>query len=338
MVHRGLPQSQAGNRSLAALLFTLAVLLVGNTLAGPLGAGSVNYSVSGTLKYQLIGLELVTVLIVAPIATWSGVLLWSGRPAGAFLGFGPGSYTAYMFVQYVLGPNYGHYRPAAFVHLGLFTLGCAVTAWCWAAAGRHPVTTLGRKRQRWYGVLMLGLAAFVLARYLPALTGAASSAPLPAEFAASPGFYWSILLLDLGVVVPATAVTGIALLRGGRWAVTALFAIIAWYALVPVSVAAMSVAMLANDDPNASAGQSGILCSVALIFAGLAARVLQPVLRTRKPATATRPPRGSTSTATRSAYGKSHPEQAVQGGDEEYQQHEGPPWHVAAHFGGQSRH
>jgi hypothetical protein len=47
MVRRALPQSQAGNRSLAALLLTLAVLLVGNTLAGPLGADVVKYSASG---------------------------------------------------------------------------------------------------------------------------------------------------------------------------------------------------------------------------------------------------------------------------------------------------
>lgn len=286
MVRRAWSQPQAGNRSLVGLLFLLAALLVGNTLAGPLGAGLVEYAVSGTLRHQLVGLELVTVLVVAPMAVCAGVLLRSGHPAGAYLAFGAGSYTAYVFVQYVLGPNYGYYRPAAFVHLGLFSLGCAVAIWSWAVAARQPVITVSRRRYRWYGALMLGLAAFTLARYLPALVGAASSTRLPAEFAKSPGFYWSILLLDLGIIVPATVVSAVALLRGASFALTAVYAIMVWYAVVPVSVAAMSVVMLATDDPNASSGQTGLLCTMALSFAGLAVWVLQPVLRIRRPGSA----------------------------------------------------
>jgi hypothetical protein len=78
-------------------------------------------------------------------------------------------------------------------------------------------------------------------------------------------------------VVPATVVAGIALIRGGRWAHPALYAILGWFALVPPSVAAMGATMLANDDPYASAGQVVVLSVLSLLFAGFAVWVYRPL-------------------------------------------------------------
>ena len=261
------------------MLVVLAGALVANTLLGPMVGHVLAYPVSGTLLNQLLGLEIVTVLVVAPMALWAAALLRAGHPAAPFLGFGAAAYTGYMFLQYVLGPSYTSYQPAVFWHLAIFSLGCATAAWCWLVAGREPLPVPGARRRRWYGVLLLGLAAFVVSRYLPALTGTVSAAPLPQEYAQAPTFYWSIVLLDLGVVVPATVATAVALLRGARSATAAVYAVVTWYALVPVSVAAMGIAMLANGDPNASTGQTAMLSTVAVLFAGLAGWVYRPLFR-----------------------------------------------------------
>lgn len=282
-VRRDREAAEAGSRALGGMLVLLAVALVANTLLGPLVANVLDYPVAGTLLNQLLGLEVVTVLVVAPMAVCAAALLRSGHPAAPFLGFGAGTYSAYMFLQYVLGPSYTSYQPAAFWHLAVFSLGCAVAAWCWVVAVRRPLPAPDARRRRWYGVLLLGLAAFVVSRYLPALAGAVSAAPLPQEFAETPAFYWSIVLLDLGVAVPATVAAAAAMLRGARIATAAVYAVVAWYVLVPASVAGMGIAMLANGDPNASSEQTAMLSAVAVLFAGLAVWVYRPLLRRRGP-------------------------------------------------------
>jgi hypothetical protein len=268
---------RAAGRTFGVLLLVLGAVLVLNTVLGPLVTGVVDYPIAETVRNQLIGLELVSVALVAPLCVVAGVLALRGHRAAGVLGFGPAAYTAYMFVQYVLGPEYHTYTVAALFQVAIFGLGGAVAllAWTGTDAARLPVLT--RARERAYGVLLLALAAFVATRYTVALTGAGE--PIAAEFAESPTFYWSIVLLDLGVVVPATAVAGVALIRGARSAHTALYAILGWFALVPPSVAAMGATMLANDDPYASADATAVLAVASAVFVAVAVWVYRPLLR-----------------------------------------------------------
>lgn len=258
-------------------LLVLAAALVVNTVLGPLVTDVVDYPISGTLLNQLIGLEIVSVGLVAPLCVVAGVLGLRGHRAAAALGFGPAAYTAYMFLQYVLGPEYGGYAPVVPFHLAVFTLGGVLAVWAWTVVDQQPLPILTRRTERGYGVVLLVLAAFVVSRYLDAVTGTVDGQPIAAEFADARTFYWSIVLLDLGVVVPATVIAGIALIRGARPAHTALYAVLGWFALVPPSVAAMAATMVVNDDPHGSIGQVITLSVVAVLFAGFAVRVYRPL-------------------------------------------------------------
>jgi hypothetical protein len=181
----------------AAGLFALAGVLVVNTVLGPLGTEAIDYPITGTLLNQMIGLEVVTVGLAAPLAVVAGVLATRGHRAAPFLGFGPAAYSAYMFLQYVLGPEYADYTPAVLFHTVVFTWGIALTLWSWALATRQPLPPLTSRRRQGYGVLLLLLASFIISRYLPVVLAAAG---LPPEFEQARTFYWSIFLLDLGVV------------------------------------------------------------------------------------------------------------------------------------------
>src|SRR3954470_12769812 len=262
-------------RGLAVGLLGLAAVLVANTALGPLGSGIVEYPFTETMLNQTIGLEVVTVCLVVPLTVLAGVLALREHRAAPFLGLGPAAYSAYMFTQYVVGPEYGRYTIQVLFHTVVFTLSVGVTVWAWTLASREPLPHLTRLRRRVYGAILLLLAAFIVTRYLPVVT----DGTLPPEFDEARTFFWSIFLLDLGVVVPATLVAGIALLRGVRLATAALYALLGWYALVPPSVAAMSATMVVNDDPFAVPDQAAVLSVVAVLFLGLAAWVFTPLLR-----------------------------------------------------------
>jgi hypothetical protein len=263
------------------LLLLLAVALLVNSLIGPLALDLVDYPITETLQNQLIGLEVVTVFLVVPWCVYAGMRALRGEPGAALLAFAPAAHTAYMFVQYVLGPEYGEYRTIALFHLGLVTLSGGLTLWAWSLSRTTTLPVRSHRAERVYGAVMLGLALFVVLRYAGAIAGSFSSTQIPEEFAAARTFYWSIYLLDLGVVVPATVVGAIALLRGRRLGRRALYAVTGWFALVPPSVAAMAAVMLVNDDPNASAATVVTLTAASLVFGAFAVVVYRPLLSRR---------------------------------------------------------
>jgi hypothetical protein len=270
--------SDRAPRWFGALLLLLAAALLVNSWIGPLGADLVDYPITETLRNQLIGLEVVTVTLVVPWCVLAGIRALRDRPNAALLAFGPAAYTAYMFVQYVLGPEYAEYRAVALLHLGVVTLSVGLMLWAWSLSRSTALPARSRRAERLYGALMLGLALFVVLRYASGLAGSFTTAEIPDEFAAARTFYWSIYLLDLGVVVPATVVGAVALLRGRHLGRRALYAVTAWFALVPPSVASMAATMLAYDDPNASAATFVVLTAAAAAFGAFTVIVYRPLL------------------------------------------------------------
>ncbi len=223
-------------------------------------------------------------LLVVPACIWSAWLSTLGRPAGPLLAIGPTSYSTYMFIQYVLGPEYERYSLTVLLHLALVALSGGLAFWAWALSAGRPVPARSARTRRLHGWLLVGFAAFVLLRYVGVLTGAVAGAALEAEFAADVTFFWSILLLDLGVVVPVTLVVGVALLRGSATAARAVYGVVGWFALAPPSVAPPSVAMMAlvmlvRDDANASVGSVALLGAASVVFGAVAVAVFRPLWR-----------------------------------------------------------
>lgn len=265
-------------------LVVLGAALALNTALGPLGTEVIAYPITGTLLNQTIGLEAVTISLVVPLALAAGLLALRGHEAAPLLGFGPSAYTAYMFVQYILGPEYRQYTGTVLFHTVILTLSGALTGGAWVLATRQSMPPVTSRRRRVAGTILLVLGAFILSRYLPVIM----DGELPPEFAQARTFFWSIFMLDLGAVVPATLVAGVALLRDVRLAHQAWYALMGWYALVPPSVAAMSLSMVVNDDPHAAPGQALMFGAVGLVVAGLATWTFRPLLRAR-PADARHP-------------------------------------------------
>lgn len=270
------PRMAPTNHRLSGIaLIALGVGLVANSLLGPFIADAIQYPFSESVLNQMIGLEAFSLVLVAPLCIFAGVLAVRRHPAAPLVAFGPAAYTTYMFLQYVVGPEYRYYPGVLPLHLALFVLGTGIAVAAWTSAHRELLPRMTRRSDRRYGVLLLVLAAFIVSRYLPALFAALRGDPLTAEFRDDVSMYWTIFLLDLGIVVPATIAAAVALIRGTDWAGKALYAVFGWFALVPPSVAAMSIVMVANDDPNASAGQAIVFTIVAVVFAAFAVRLFR---------------------------------------------------------------
>ena len=103
-------------------LVALAGLLVLNSLLGPLLLGVVDYPISASMTNQLLGLEVITLVLVVPWTVFAGVLALHEDPRAPLLALAPTSYTAYTFVQYVVGPEYGAYSWAVLFQVAIVAL------------------------------------------------------------------------------------------------------------------------------------------------------------------------------------------------------------------------
>jgi hypothetical protein len=262
-------------------LIALGVGLIANSLLGPLVVDAIRYPLSESVLNQTIGLEAVSLFLVAPLCVFAGIVAIRGHAPAPLVAFGPAAYSAYMFLQYVVGPEYTYYPGVLPLHLALFVLGVGTAVAAWGLVDHVRIPRMTRRSERRYGVVLLMLAAFIVSRYLPALFAGLEGDPLTAEFREDVSMYWSIFLLDLGIVVPATIAAAVALMRGTSGGRKALYAVFGWFALVPPSVAAMSIVMVVNDDPNASVGQTIVLTIAAFIFTALAARLYRPLFGAR---------------------------------------------------------
>ncbi len=258
-------QRQGVDRWLGIGMLLLAAGLGINTLLGPLFLAAIHYPFTETVYNETLGLEAVSLLLIAPLALVAGVLTLRGHRAGPILAIGPAGYAAYMLVQYVVGPQYTTYQPSIALHIGLFILSAALILRAWSVADHVPMPAVSRG----WAVVALLLAGFVMSRWMGVFTGLATAEPVPA---ATPDLtmYWSIFLLDIGVIVPAGIATAVGLLIGSRWAARAMFGLMGWFALVPPSVAAMSIVKLLRDDPNGSTADTIVFVVVTLIFWSLA--------------------------------------------------------------------
>lgn len=251
-------------------LVVLAVALAVNTLLGPLVGDVIDYPFSETVRNEALGLEAVSLVLVAPMCVVAGLLVLRDRAEGAVLALGPTAYTVYMFVQYVVGPGYPTYARSIVAHTAIFTLAGALLVGSWHASAPTLRWALSPRSARRWSWVTFGLAVFVVSRWIDAFGSMADQGPLVEAYQADAGMYWSIFLLDLGIVVPALVATGVGLRRDRGWATTSLFALVGWFVLVPPSVTAMSVVKLVRDDPHGDLADAIVLGVAAVVFAAIA--------------------------------------------------------------------
>ena len=274
---RGLAQ----RRWLVIGLLVIAVGLTVVALLGPLVSDLIEYRVTETLRNQTIGLDAVSLFLVAPLSLFAAVLVGREHIAGSALALGIGAYTSYMFVQYIVGPDYAHLpgnnERLFLLCLLLFMAGwlVALVAWNGIEVGSMPTS---RGRDRLIGRVVLPvLALLAFGRYLPVLADVMGSTPEDEGYLAGPNFFWAIAMLDLGVFLPLTVAACVGLQRGTRWAQKALYTVVGWFGLVGPAVAAMAITMYVNDDPNASGGTTVFMTGLGLAFAVLAVVVYRPL-------------------------------------------------------------
>ena len=147
------------NRLTAVALWLLSAGIVASAVLGPLVLDIVRFPISATMEHQLLGGEIASLVLAAPLAAAAGGLWWRGHRLAPLLAFGPAAYSAYMYVQYIVGPEYSRYdgnsENAFPLYLALIILGWTIAAQSWAALDAARLPDLPSRLRRAIGTLLL---------------------------------------------------------------------------------------------------------------------------------------------------------------------------------------
>jgi hypothetical protein len=223
------------------------------------------------MRNQLIGLDLVALFVVAPLALLAGVLALRRHPSAPVLAIAPGLFVAYMLPQYIVGPDYLHIRGNNqrffLLHLTLFVLGVAVTVIGWTTIDDDQLPDVSdRVAYLASRVLFVGALFLVVGLHLPGVIDALSPAPTNIAYQDSPAAFYLVTLMDLGLIVPASIVVGAGLSRRKPWAEKLMYPLIGWLALDAVAVSAMAIVMEVNNDPTRSMALAIGFCILTIVL------------------------------------------------------------------------
>lgn len=274
-------------RRLGYGLFALAGGIAAMALLGPLVSGVIRYHVTDDVLNQVMGSDLVSLVLIAPVCAAAGVLALRGNRAAPVVAIGPAAFAAYTAAQLALGGEFatlpGNSERFFPLFLGVFVLSALLVVSAWRLSGDVPPPPL----RRTVIVVLFAIAAFLtFGLHLPTLLDAMSGDPQSVEYAQSPTVFWVVKVMDLGIVVPMAIATAVGLLRGEAWADRAAYAVVAWGAMLGSAVAGMALVMAVNDDPASSMALVVGFGLFAVAFLWLETRLVRPLFVTTRPSNA----------------------------------------------------
>jgi hypothetical protein len=209
------------------------------------------------------------------------VLVVRRHVAGAVLAGGIGVFALYTYAQVVIGQEYlrlpGNVELFFPLLLAVFLLAEATVVLAWRATPAD-LPAPSRRVERVAGGALLAVAVFlVFGQHLRPMLVAWSDPTSLTEYASSPTPFWLVKLMDLGIVVPVAAATGIGLLRRATWARRVAYPLLTAYALLGVSVTAMGVLMNLHADPDASVALTAGFALFTVAFTALTAALYRPL-------------------------------------------------------------
>ena len=277
------------NRLLGAGLFTLAGLIVGYAVLGPLILGVILFRTSASGLSQVRGGDLAALVVVVPVCVGVGVLAWRDHRAAPVLALAPAFFAMYTYSQLILGNEYlrlpGNIERFFPLLLTMFIVAAVIAVRGWALARPEELPASSRRLARGSGITLIVIAVFVaVGLHLPTLVDALGDHPSGAAYLDAPTLFWVVKFYDLGIVVPAALTVGIGLLKRQVWARKPAYAILGAYVLIGWSVAGMGWSMLISGDPDASVAMAVAVTGIASAGAVFAYFLYRPLFRATRSA------------------------------------------------------
>jgi len=260
--------------SVSLLAIAGGLLLVYLALLGPLWLNAIRYKTAPLVNNQLLGQDLVNLLLLAPLLVAGGVALLRRRTIARFLLLMTPLYLFYYVLSYTIGwewssPRYSGNSERWFFHF-LFLLVAALLVMLYALS-LFPDRVESRFRRRglavysgFFVVFMLVFAAMWVGEVRQVMaTGTARAYDI------APAAFWLVRTFDLGFTIPLGLLSVYLLWARPATTFAVQFMFYGFFLTMIVAVNAMGVVMLLRRDPTFLWRDLGVFMTLgAIVCAG----------------------------------------------------------------------
>ena len=139
---------EKNDKRLALSLIVLAIGIAANSILGPFVSGVVTYPFSESVRNMTIGLDAVSLILVAPIGVLATRYVHRGKQTGFIAALSLSTYAMYTFVQFIMGPQYIEYSPIVLLHLALFILSGFILLNAWQRIKGNELPHFNRRKNK----------------------------------------------------------------------------------------------------------------------------------------------------------------------------------------------
>lgn len=263
----------------------LAVGIAANSILGPLFLGVIRIRESASMETQMLGGELTSLFLAAPLALVAGILWWRGHRLAPAVGIGPAGFAMYTYVQFILVPDYTRYDGNSERFFPLYLVLVMLGGWlvwrAWHELWSVRIANLTSNVADAFGVLLLVVNGAFAIGWIASIVLLMIDGPT-AEYQAHATGFWLVRLVDLGFIIPFGLTTGVGLLIRAPWASRNAYALVGTQTLLACAVSGMAIRMWLSNDPGVSATLLAASTTSAVAFMVAYVLLMRTVARSHR--------------------------------------------------------
>ena len=240
-----------------------ALVLIAMAALGPSGTGDLEYRTSQSGVWQVMGQDLADLFLLAPLLIIGGVLQLMRKEASKYLLVLTPLTLMYTGISLGIGQEWTAYEGNVEAYFWMFLsliiggllllIGVLPRFGTGDGAGFQP-------RRLVASVALMGLVLLMFAgMWAGQISEVARTGDLAdGSYTDSPNAFWAVRYLDLGICVPLGFVSLFLLLRRPEKGYPLVLLFFGFFLTMAVTVNAMALVQLLNDDPAAEAMGAGL--------------------------------------------------------------------------------
>ncbi len=246
-----------------AVAILCAAVLIAMAALGPSGTGDIEYRTSQSGIWQVMGQDLADLFLIAPLLLIGGTLQLMRRDCAKYLLVLTPLTLMYTGFSLGVGQEWTLYDGNAETYYWMFMAliigGLLLLIGVLPRFGPGEGTGFQRKRLIIF-VMVMGLVMLMFAgMWVGQINEVIATGDLSdGSYTDSPNVFWTIRFLDLGICVPLGFVSLFLLLRRPEKGYPLVLLFFGFFLTMAVTVNAMALVMVMNDDPAIEAMGAGL--------------------------------------------------------------------------------
>lgn len=247
-----------------AVAIMCALVLIAMAALGPSGTGDIEYRTSQSGLWQVMGQDLADLFLIAPLLLVGGTLQLMRKDVAKYLLVLTPLTLMYTGLSLGIGQEWtaheGNAEAYFWMFLSLVIGGLLLLIGVLPRFGSDDGTGFQRKRLMAF-VFVMGLVLLLFAgMWTGQINQVVATGDLAdGSYSDSPNAFWTVRFLDLGICVPLGFVSLFLLLRRPEKGYPLVLLFFGFFLTMAVTVNAMALVQLLNDDPAAEAMGAGLL-------------------------------------------------------------------------------